>query len=227
MVTRTPSDATVEKEAQRLEGEFSPRQLAELARRINPRGYNGQGGEMSADEYRQFTEWLAISVPRGFSDDSLEAGRLVFVEGASIREAQEETGLTQQYASRVIAKLRHFREEAAKQKPEMTADQYAEFIRQQEKLGGRRPYSQKAIEAGRLVFVEAATLTRAAELTGQSRQAVNQCITRMRRRMESLSPDWVPYTALMPQALADEINATLEKIKGAPLQPRHYWITTG
>lgn len=211
--TKTAATARIEAEAEKLKGELSPRQLAELARLIDPRGV---AGEMTADEYRQFVDWLALRAPRGFSSDSIEAGRLFFVQGASVSEVVQETGMTQQYTSRLIARLRKYRDEAAQQTGELSPEQFQQFVTDQAAAGGRRPYSDKAIEAARLVLVEGVSPSNAAELTGQSRQAVSQLLARIRRRLESAPTGWVKVEQWLPGAVAEQIEKLAQDLKANP-----------
>ena len=87
---------------------------------------------------------------------------------------------------------------------EMSPEEFERLMKELEAKSNRRGYTEKSIEAARLVLVMGASIAEAAADTDLSRQSVNQLMQRIRRRMESLPQGWVQVTDWFPVEVAKE-----------------------
>ena len=98
---------------------------------------------------------------------------------------------------------------------EMNPEEFERLMKELEAKSNRRGYTEKSIEAARLVLVMGASIAEAAADTELSRQAVNQLMQRIRRRMESLPQGWVQVTDWFPVEVAKQITKIAETLKAA------------
>lgn len=96
---------------------------------------------------------------------------------------------------------------------EMSPEEFERLIKELEAKTNRRGYSEKSVEAARLVLVMGASKAEAAEETGLTRQSVNQLMVRIRRRMESLPQGWVKVTDWFPADVAKQLAKIAESLK--------------
>lgn len=109
---------------------------------------------------------------------------------------------------------------------EMTADAFEDLFEKLESTSTRRGYSEKSIEAARLVLVMGASYAEAAEETGQSRQAVSQLMQRISKRIESVPNDWVKVEQWLPAEVAAQIEKMVNEIKALPGEERAEFTIT-
>ncbi|MFA0965067.1 TrfB-related DNA-binding protein [Pseudomonas amygdali] len=96
-----------------------------------------------------------------------------------------------------------------------------EFERVMAVLAGqnrRRAFSDRSINAARLVLVMGASVSEAALETGLSRQVVHRLMARIRARLEDLPADWVKVEAWLPPAAAGDVLALAESLRSARSQ---------
>lgn len=98
---------------------------------------------------------------------------------------------------------------------EMSPEEFERLMKELEAKSNRRGYTEKSIEAARLVLVMGASIAEAAADTELSRQAVNQLMQRIRRRMESLPQGWVQVTDWFPVEIAKQLAKIAETLKAA------------
>ncbi|WP_338925044.1 TrfB-related DNA-binding protein (plasmid) [Pseudomonas silesiensis] len=98
---------------------------------------------------------------------------------------------------------------------EMSPEEFERLMKELEAKSNRRGYTEKSIEAARLVLVMGASIAEAAADTELSRQAVNQLMQRIRRRMESLPQGWVQVTDWFPVEVAKQLAKIAETLKAA------------
>ena len=113
---------------------------------------------------------------------------------------------------------------------EMSPEEFERLMKELEAKSTRRGYSEKSIEAARLVLVMGASIAEAAADTEQSRQSVNQLMQRIRRRMESLPQGWVQVTDWFPVEVAKQLAKVAETLKashaaGKPLDDQSFTIS--
>ncbi|VVP61631.1 hypothetical protein PS874_06313 [Pseudomonas fluorescens] len=96
---------------------------------------------------------------------------------------------------------------------EMSPEEFERLMKELEAKSNRRGYTEKSIEAARLVLVMGASIAEAAADTELSRQAVNQLMQRIRRRMESLPQGWVQVTDWFPVEVAKQLAKIAETLK--------------
>ena len=113
---------------------------------------------------------------------------------------------------------------------EMSPEEFERLMKELEAKSNRRGYSEKSIEAARLVLVMGASIAEAAADTELSRQAVNQLMQRIRRRMESLPQGWVQVTDWFPVEVAKQLAKVAETLKashaaGKPLDDQSFTIS--
>ena len=96
---------------------------------------------------------------------------------------------------------------------EMSSEQFERLIQDLEAKNNRRGFSEKSIEAARLVLVMGASISEAAADTALTRQSVNQLMQRIRRRMESLPEGWKQVTEWFPADVAKQIEDIAELLK--------------
>lgn len=99
---------------------------------------------------------------------------------------------------------------------EMSAEDFEWFMQELDASSTRRGYSEKSIEAARLVLVKGASITEAAAETNQTRQAVSQLMTRIRRRVEALPKGWVKVDQWLPAEVAAQVESIAEQMKAMP-----------
>lgn len=112
---------------------------------------------------------------------------------------------------------------------EMSPVEFERLIQELESKSNRRGYSEKSIEAARLVLVMGAGIAEAAAETGLTRQSVNQLMQRIRRRMESLPQGWKQVTEWLPEGVAKQIENIAVSLKasaaaGNPLETKIFTI---
>ena len=113
---------------------------------------------------------------------------------------------------------------------EMSPEEFERLMKELEAKSNRRGYTEKSIEAARLVLVMGASIAEAAADTELSRQAVNQLMQRIRRRMESLPQGWVQVTDWFPVEVAKQLAKITETLKalhaaGKPLDDQSFTIS--
>ena len=113
---------------------------------------------------------------------------------------------------------------------EMSPEEFERLVKELEAKSNRRGYTEKSIEAARLVLVMGASIAEAAADTELSRQAVNQLMQRIRRRMESLPQGWVQVTDWFPVEVAKQLAKVAETLKashaaGKPLDDQSFTIS--
>lgn len=113
---------------------------------------------------------------------------------------------------------------------EMSPEEFERLMKELEAKSNRRGYTEKSIEAARLVLVMGASIAEAAADTELSRQAVNQLMQRIRRRMESLPQGWVQVTDWFPVEVAKQLAKIAETLKashaaGKPLDDQSFTIS--
>ncbi|HDQ4405497.1 TPA: hypothetical protein P8734_005695 [Pseudomonas aeruginosa] len=113
---------------------------------------------------------------------------------------------------------------------EMSAEEFERLMKELEAKSTRRGYSEKSIEAARLVLVMGASVAEAATETNQTRQSVNQLMVRIRRRMESLPQGWVQVSDWFPADVAKQLVKVAESLKaahaaGKPLDTKTFTIS--
>ena len=113
---------------------------------------------------------------------------------------------------------------------EMSPEEFERLMKELEAKSNRRGYTEKSIEAARLVLVMGASIAEAAADTELSRQAVNQLMQRIRRRMESLPQGWVQVTDWFPVEVAKQLAKVAETLKashaaGKPLDDQSFTIS--
>ena len=113
---------------------------------------------------------------------------------------------------------------------EMSPEEFERLMKELEAKSNRRGYTDKSIEAARLVLVMGASIAEAAADTELSRQAVNQLMQRIRRRMESLPQGWVQVTDWFPVEVAKQLAKVAETLKashaaGKPLDDQSFTIS--
>ncbi len=100
----------------------------------------------------------------------------------------------------------------------MTAE---EFERVMVVLAGqnrRRAFSDRSINAARLVLVMGASVSEAALETGLARQVVHRLMTRIRSRLEGLPANWLKVEAWLPPATAGDVLALAQSLRSAQSQ---------
>lgn len=98
--------------------------------------------------------------------------------------------------------------------PECALMSPAEFERVMQMLAGqnrRKPFSDKSIQAARLVLVMGASVAEAAADVGLARQVVHRLMSRIRVRMAAVPGNWVKVNVWLPPAAAAEV-ADLAKV---------------
>lgn len=113
---------------------------------------------------------------------------------------------------------------------EMSPEEFERLMKELEAQSNRRGYSEKSIEAARLVLVMGASMAEAAEELNLTRQSVNQLMVRIRRRIESLPQGWVKVTEWLPAEVAKQLEKIAESLKashasGKPLESKKFTIT--
>jgi len=113
---------------------------------------------------------------------------------------------------------------------EMSPEEFERLMKELEAKSNRRGYTEKSIEAARLVLVMGASIAEAAADTELSRQAVNQLMQRIRRRIESLPQGWVQVTDWFPVEVAKQLAKVAETLKashaaGKPLDDQSFTIS--
>lgn len=82
---------------------------------------------------------------------------------------------------------------------EMSAEEFESAFKMLEETHTGRWYSDRSIEAARLVLVMGASVSEAAADTDQSRQSVSQLMQRIKKRIESIPDDInVPNDWVLP-----------------------------
>lgn len=99
---------------------------------------------------------------------------------------------------------------------ELSAEDFERLMETLDASSSRRGYSEKSIEAARLVLVMGAGIAEAAADTGLSRQAVNQLMTRIRRRMESVPAGWVKVEQWVPSEVAQQVERIAQDLRARP-----------
>ena len=105
-----------------------------------------------------------------------------------------------------------------------TPAEFDEIIQRLQGEAARRGFSDKSIEAARLVMVMGASIPEAADQVALSRQAVAQLMARIERRLAQLPEGWVKVTAWYPGSVAAELGRISEKIKERPDQPCSFTV---
>ena len=113
---------------------------------------------------------------------------------------------------------------------EMSPEEFERLMKELEAKSNRRGYTEKSIEAARLVLVMGASIAEAAADTDLSRQSVNQLMARIRRRKESLPQGWVQVTDWFPVEVAKQLAKVAETLKathaaGKPLDDQSFTIS--
>ena len=113
---------------------------------------------------------------------------------------------------------------------EMSAEDFEQLMKELEAKSTRRGYSEKSLEAARLVLVMGASVAEAAVETSMSRQSVNQLMARIRRRKESMPQGWVQVTDWFPVEVAKQLAKVAETLKaahaaGKPLDDQSFTIS--
>ncbi|MDX9668607.1 TrfB-related DNA-binding protein [Pseudomonas sp. P5_152] len=98
---------------------------------------------------------------------------------------------------------------------EMSPEEFERLMTELQAKSTRRGFSDKSIQAARLVLVMGASIPEAAADTNLTRQAVNQLMQRIRRRMESLPDGWVRVTDWFPVEVAKQLEDIAETLKAA------------
>lgn len=98
---------------------------------------------------------------------------------------------------------------------EMSAAGFEQLLAILKSKSGGRSYSDKSIEAARLVLVMGATVTEAANDAGVSKQTVDQLMIRIRRRMEAMPQGWVKVSQWFPAEVAKQIDGYADSLKAA------------
>lgn len=102
---------------------------------------------------------------------------------------------------------------------EMSAEEFESVFEILKETGTGRWYSDRSIEAARLVLVMGASVSEAAADTEQSRQSVSQLMQRIKKRIESIPDDinvpdgWVKVEQWLPPEVADQVNQISEELK--------------
>ncbi|NMZ71443.1 TrfB transcriptional repressor [Pseudomonas peli] len=99
---------------------------------------------------------------------------------------------------------------------EMSPEDFEQLMQELGASNTRRGYSDKSIEAARLVLVKGASVTEAAAETNQTRQSVSQLMTRIRRRIEALPKGWVKVEQWLPEDVATQVESIAEQMKAMP-----------
>lgn len=99
---------------------------------------------------------------------------------------------------------------------EMSPEDFEQLMQELEASSTRRGYSEKSIEAARLVLVKGASVAEAAAETNQTRQSVSQLMTRIRRRIEALPKGWVKVDQWLPADVARQVEEIAEQMKALP-----------
>lgn len=99
---------------------------------------------------------------------------------------------------------------------ELSAEDFERLMETLDASSSRRGYSEKSIEAARLVLVMGAGIAEAAADTGLSRQAVNQLMTRIRRRMDSVPAGWVKVEQWVPSEVAQQVERIAQDLRARP-----------
>lgn len=113
---------------------------------------------------------------------------------------------------------------------EMSSEEFEQFLKEMEAKNSRRGFSEKSVEAARLVLVNGATIAEAAAETNQSRQSVNQLMIRLRHRMQSVPEGWVLVRDWFPPEVAVQLSEITESLKasyvaGKPLDAKSLSIS--
>ncbi|AXQ50983.1 hypothetical protein DZC31_30170 (plasmid) [Stenotrophomonas rhizophila] len=112
----------------------------------------------------------------------------------------------------------------------MSSEEFERLMKELEANNSRRGYSEKSIDAARLVLVMGASIAEAAADTNLSRQSVNQLMLRIRRRMATLPQGWVQVSTWFPVEVAKQLAEVAESLKasqaaGTPLEGKTFTIT--
>lgn len=105
---------------------------------------------------------------------------------------------------------------------EMSAEEFESVLEMLEENHTGRWYSNKSIEAARLVLVMGASISEAAADTEQSRQSVSQLMQRIKNRIDSIPDDinvpddWVKVEQWLPPEVAVQFNNLSEELKASP-----------
>lgn len=99
---------------------------------------------------------------------------------------------------------------------EMSAEDFERLMQELDATSTRRGYSEKSIEAARLVLVMGASVAEAAAETNQTRQSVSQLMTRIRRRIEALPKGWVKVDQWLPADVAKQVEKIAQELKAMP-----------
>ncbi|NAP32598.1 hypothetical protein PspP84CL_26190 [Pseudomonas syringae] len=98
---------------------------------------------------------------------------------------------------------------------EMSAEEFERLMQELEAKNSRRAYSPKSVEAARQVLVMGASHIEAAAATNMSRQAVNQLMLRIRRRMDSMPEGWIQITEWFPAEVAKQLAEFAQLLKAS------------
>lgn len=102
------------------------------------------------------------------------------------------------------------------QTAEMSAEDFEQLMQELDATSTRRGYSEKSIEAARLVLVKGASVTEAAAETNQTRQSVSQLMIRIRRRIKALPKVRVKVEKWLPPDVARQVEEMAEQMKAMP-----------
>ena len=101
---RSSKPAQLAKMAGLIKATFSPAEIADLIVMITP---EYSRAELSAEEFAELLSRLKpVGAGRSFSAKSVEAARLVLVQGATHTEAARELGMSQAQVGQVIKRIR-------------------------------------------------------------------------------------------------------------------------
>lgn len=98
----------------------------------------------------------------------------------------------------------------------MTPKEFADLAARLESTSSRRGYSDKSIEAARLVLVMGASISEAAVETSQSRQSVSQLMQRIKKRIEAIPSNWVRVEQWFPPDVAAQLNKLSRELEALP-----------
>lgn len=99
---------------------------------------------------------------------------------------------------------------------ELSPEEFESLMEKLDATNSRRGFSEKSIEAARLILVMGAVNAEAAAETGLSRQAVNQLMGRIRRRMNSVPAGWVKVDQWLPVEVAGQLDKIAKDLKHSP-----------
>lgn len=99
---------------------------------------------------------------------------------------------------------------------EMSAEVFESVFEMLKETHTGRWYSDRSIEAARLVLVMGASISEAAAETEQSRQSVSQLMQRIKKRIEAVPAGWVKFEHWLPPKIAAQLEAITKELKVLP-----------